>query len=599
MPWMLTAPALLYLATAVLASASAALAWRHREAVGGRSIVGMMVCVAWWAGFGAVELAAIEPPAKIFWSVMAYPGCLLGPVCLLFFAFELQQLTWWLHPARLGALLVIPALAFALTVTNGWHFLIWSDFRPDPAGSNLLVYGHGPAFWVVVIGYSYLCLIVATHLLAVASLRLARGHQWRAAGLFASILLPWSGNAAYVFHWSPWPVDLAPIGMALSSVLFWWVLVRSQLTDLIPLARHRLIEVLPEGVLVLDAGGRLLESNPRARRWLGLPDQIRTGLPLASWLPADPVWQKLLTVSDDAPVDLRLPGPPVQHLVVQAVTLPCPGAEPIEGRLLLLRDLTQRAQAEESRLDLERRLLRAEKNESLGLFAAGLVHDFNNQLTALLGRLTLLELKLPRDSATAQDTRAALAATERIAQRMRQLTDYTGMTFNAFTAVDLPAAARNAFGQVQSRLTATARVEWSVPSALPAMLGDRPQLENACVNLFLNAIEALPSGAGRITITLWPEPSSGPAHPPVEWIDDAPAAGAWLMLEIADTGHGMDAATRARMFEPFFSTKFLGRGLGLAAVWGIVHGHRGCIGVAAAPGEGTRVRLAFPVARPV
>jgi PAS domain S-box-containing protein len=239
---------------------------------------------------------------------------------------------------------------------------------------------------------------------------------------------------------------------------------------------------------------------------------------------------------------------------------------------------------------LERRMVDAQRAESLGVLAAGLAHDFNNLLVAILGNadLALRELQprapgwVPLDNIRQASLRAA--------ELTEQLLAYAGHGSVASTRV-APAAVVNELLRISAPMmpgNVTVRVD--VARDL-AMRGDASQIRQVLLNLIHNARDALGARGGTIAIT-----GRLVRHDGTACADDVvtAAAGSYVALEIADDGSGMSSETRRRVFEPFFTTKPNGHGLGLASVLGIVRAHEGGLRLCTAPGEGARFQILWP-----
>ncbi|NMG20386.1 hypothetical protein DP116_13310 [Brasilonema bromeliae SPC951] len=238
-------------------------------------------------------------------------------------------------------------------------------------------------------------------------------------------------------------------------------------------------------------------------------------------------------------------------------------------------------------------MLQAQKMESLGLLAGGIAHDFNNILTGVMGYIDLARAELPADAPARRLLTEAARNTERAADLTRQMLAYSGKGRFVVTAVDLTALTLAAKSLLEVSVSKKCRLGFDLQAGLPACQADATQLEQVLMNLVINGSEALGGAAGEVTVRTgagWFEP----AELRSAGVHDRLPAGEYVWLEVADTGGGMSAETAGKMFDPFFSTKFVGRGLGLAAVLGIVRGHRGAITVDTAPGRGTRVRVLLP-----
>ncbi|MBI5693605.1 MAG: PAS domain S-box protein [Verrucomicrobia bacterium] len=264
-----------------------------------------------------------------------------------------------------------------------------------------------------------------------------------------------------------------------------------------------------------------------------------------------------------------------------------------EFHCAFVRDLTERKRSEQSRLELERRLLHAQKLESLGVLAGGIAHDFNNLLMGILGNLDLALMDLPEDSPARGSIDQSVRAARRATELTRQMLAYSGRGAFEVREIDLAAlVAENAhlFRATIPKLV-TLRIE--TDPQLPRIIADSSQVQQVVMNLITNASEAIGDRAGQVhlrtTVADFDAKTLAQSR-----CDEIPEPGRYVVLEVTDTGCGMDAATQERLFEPFFTTKFTGRGLGMSAILGIVRGHKGAILVYSRVGLGTRIRVLFP-----
>ena len=263
------------------------------------------------------------------------------------------------------------------------------------------------------------------------------------------------------------------------------------------------------------------------------------------------------------------------------------------GFISISRDITARKRAEEERLELERRVLHAQKLESLGLLAGGIAHDFNNLLTGIMGNASLAMHRLAGDHPVRQQLERIEIGSRRAVELTSQMLAYAGKGNFDIGAVDLGRLVAEMSQLFDASVPKKVGLVYRIDADLPAILGDSAQLQQLVMNLITNAAEAIGDEVvGAITVcgSLCSASDAGE----ILRRDGAVGDGRWICVEVADTGCGMDADTRARIFDPFFTTKFAGRGLGLAAVLGIVRAHCGDISVTSAPGEGSIFRLIFP-----
>ncbi|HYW46068.1 MAG TPA: PAS domain S-box protein [Bryobacteraceae bacterium] len=251
-------------------------------------------------------------------------------------------------------------------------------------------------------------------------------------------------------------------------------------------------------------------------------------------------------------------------------------------------DITERKRA-------ERRLREAQKLESLGLLAGGVAHDFNNLLVGVVGNASLAQEMLTPDHPAAELLEGVLRTGEQAAHLTRQMLAYSGKGRFVVEALNLSTVIPDMSGLVRPSISKKIALHLDLEEDLPAIEADRGQIQQVFMNLAINAAEAIGSHDGIISVR------TGLQNVDARYLQLHPEAaelrpGDYVFLEVRDTGCGMDDATRSRIFDPFFSTKFTGRGLGLAAVAGIVRGHKGAITVASAPGKGSCFTVLLPAA---
>lgn len=252
-------------------------------------------------------------------------------------------------------------------------------------------------------------------------------------------------------------------------------------------------------------------------------------------------------------------------------------------------DITELKRSEEA-------LRRSEKLESLGLLAGGLAHDFGNLLTPILGHAELLERKLPADSPAQANLRAIRTAAERAGELVHHLLVVSGRGAFEPQPVPLDALILEVAAMQEAVLPPEVSLRVEIAPNLPEVAGEATQLRQVLLNLVGNAVDALAERGGTIVVRALPV-DVDEAQASVMELRERVASGPAVLLEVEDDGPGMDAATRARLLEPFFTTKPRGRGLGLASVVGIIRRHRGGLAVDSNPGRGTIFRILLPLAR--
>ncbi len=256
----------------------------------------------------------------------------------------------------------------------------------------------------------------------------------------------------------------------------------------------------------------------------------------------------------------------------------------------LVSDLTERRRAEEDRRALEARIQQAHKLESLGLLASGIAHDFNNLLTAMVGYADLALGTVPASSDAHRMLTEIEAAAGSAIEMTRLMLAYAGRGQFALERLALDEVVRDMVRLLQPGFGADIEVALDLGTAV--LKGDVAQIRQVVMNLVSNAAEAIPDG-GRIWIGTGVRHAAREELRSVHLQEELPE-GNYAWLQVRDTGHGMSPETMARMFDPFFSTKVSGRGLGLAAVLGIVRRHGGTIKVASELESGTQIEVLFP-----
>ena len=244
-------------------------------------------------------------------------------------------------------------------------------------------------------------------------------------------------------------------------------------------------------------------------------------------------------------------------------------------------------------LELENQLRQAAKMEALGVLAGGVAHDFNNVLATILANAELALEILPPDSDVNNMLNEIVAASQRAGGFCRQMLAYSGNGKVSTSRFELGALLPQVSGLVKAALSKKATLVYSLHDGSIFLEGDENQLLQVIMNLVINAADALGDSEGRIEV------ATELAHYDVDKLrqiapgDDLPA-GEYVRLKVSDTGCGIDASELDRIFDPFFTTKATGRGLGLAAVQGIVLSHRGVVQIDSELGKGTTFTVLLP-----
>lgn len=259
-------------------------------------------------------------------------------------------------------------------------------------------------------------------------------------------------------------------------------------------------------------------------------------------------------------------------------------------------DLTERRRAAHERETFERKLQESQKLESLGVLAGGIAHDFNNLLTGVLGNASLAMHEVSPTSNVYTYLTEINDAASRAAELCRQMLAYSGRGRFVVKRTMINPVIEQTAQLLQLSVSKQAVLRFELGNALPPVEVDVTQVRQALMNLVVNASEAQGDAGGVITV------STGVTNVDAAYLNSAQLAsplepGEFVHIDVSDTGSGMTPDVRARIFEPFYSTKFTGRGLGLAAVLGIVRGHRGSLKVYSEAQRGSTFKLLFPSMR--
>ncbi len=365
--------------------------------------------------------------------------------------------------------------------------------------------------------------------------------------------------------------------------------------------RYRAVaEASQDLISEMDAEGQLLYMSPTCKSVLGYePDDLVGTSPFALMHPDDS--ERAVSVFRES-IENRAPQTNRPYRVrhrdgswrwLDGSGFPYETASGEVHFIAVYRDISEQRQEENERRKLEQQVQQAQKLESLGIMAGGIAHDFNNLLTPILGGTTLALMDLPRDAVARSRIRMIQKAAHRAAALTNQMLAYAGQESLSMEVVDLSKLVREMSQLLESGVSQKAEVVYELRNDVLPVEADAAQLSQVVMNLITNASESMGDGSGRISIR------TGVVEVDRATLSNAIAGndlheGTYAYFEVEDTGCGMNAEIRARIFDPFYTTRFTGRGLGLAAVLGIVRSHDGAIELDSVPGVGTRFRVMLP-----
>lgn len=371
-----------------------------------------------------------------------------------------------------------------------------------------------------------------------------------------------------------------------------------------------IIDSVGNGLLVVDHKGQMVFCNRTAEAILGfgmtdlpLPDRVRM---FGNYLPD----KTTVYPVEDLPIAKAIRGESVNEVEVfiknenkpEGVSVRTTGRPLLDengavcGGVVMFRDVTEQKKAMERTALLEARIVQGQKLEGLGLLAGGIAHDFNNLLMGVLGNAGLALLEAPKGSDIHTRIEQVKIGAMRLSELTNQLLAYSGQGSFKEEPVDLSAIVEEMQNLLRTVVSKRAKFSGHFARPIPIILADATQVRQIVMNLITNASDALGDKAGRINV------STGTLFADREYLLQAYLSehlspGDYVYLEVSDDGCGMDVETQGRIFDPFYTTKKRGRGLGLAAVLGLVRRHGAALELNSMVGEGTTFRVLFPVLR--
>jgi len=263
--------------------------------------------------------------------------------------------------------------------------------------------------------------------------------------------------------------------------------------------------------------------------------------------------------------------------------------------MLVVTDITEKKRLEEEQKRLENRMHHFQRLESLGVLAGGIAHDFNNILTVIRGNAEICEMNMPAESSNTAFVREIVKATARAAELTRQMLAYAGKGFFELKTMDIAAEIRELLPLLRSSVPSTIDLETELEQTEFMGRCDSGQLHQVLMNAVINASEAIAEKYGKIKVKTCKVTFNSASAPFILEPDNIFSE--HLCVEISDNGCGMGNDVISRIFDPFFSTKFTGRGLGMASIMGIMKRHLGGISLESTPGHGSVFRYYFPLAQ--
>lgn len=574
-------------------------AWRQRQVASAATFARLLICASLmlWGGL----LRNIVPPTSPLISYMhslAMLGVIAVPPAWLIFTLDYSGNAGWLSRRRIAGLWLLPALSALMLLTNplhGWFFRDVSFYRIGFLNGFTWTYG----FWFYVHSvYSYTLTVVGAVYLVRFAWRSFRLYRLQAVLLIlgaAGVLVP---NVLLTLKITQFSYVF--LGFMVMAILYAQAIFRYQLLNLVPVARHTLVDTLGDGMLVVDGQSRIVDLNPAMAQFLETSAEIPIGQPVWGLLPPGAAWETWLETTTGMQATFTREGKDGARTYDVRVELLQDRWQRVSGRLLILHDITERQQAAEA-LQLYAQELEA-RNAELDAFAHTVAHDLKNPLTAIVGYSSLLTSGY--DTVSESQRLTMLNTINRQGRRMARIIDEILLLASLRKLDDMtfsPLDMGQIVAEVQERLLLAIEEKQATiatPETWPAAIGYAAWVEEIWANYVSNALKyggeppRVELGFTRLGCGT-PTPDAEIAAMCAKIANPEAQIAFW----VRDNGAGLSAEEQARLFMPFtrldqISAK--GHGLGLSIVRRISDKLGGQVGVVSAPGAGSIFWFTLP-----
>jgi PAS domain S-box-containing protein len=358
--------------------------WPVRTRPGAYPLLGMISCVAVWSFTAIFEIVTPELAGKVAWSKVEYLAIPFVAPTVFSFSLSYGGRARWFRGWKSLLVGIIPLVTCVLAMTNGAHTLIWTSTSLPPGPIGPLIVAHGPWFTIHV-AYSYTLLVASTAVLTVMSFRGQALYRRQAAMMLASMIFPWAANALYLSGaLPPASPDLTPVAFTLTVTALAISAARFRFVDVAPVAQSTILDSMLDGLIVVDAQGRVVEMNHAAEGLLGARAESLVGHDAAQALPQWQAWVQETAPGAETSRQVTRTTPSGERVLTVRITRAPESRRESRPLLALLTDITERTEAE-SRISLLAAALEAVENGVVITDAAGRIQWANPAFTRLTG----------------------------------------------------------------------------------------------------------------------------------------------------------------------------------------------------------------------
>ena len=553
---------------------------RFRKTPGVKYWLIWQVATSIWAFTYAFEFAATDIETKILWSKFSYFGIVYGPVAFLFFSLSLSSKFKYLQKKYVILFLGIASLFIIAPFTNDYHHLHWKSYGINPE-TNATDYVYGPLFWIMT-AFAYVALISGIINISLLYFKLSGYYRRQIALLFIASLLPLCGNIIYIFQINPLPgFDWTPFSFLLTGILIAINISQFKMFDLVPFARNKLFEVIPDAIMIVDGGKRIADYNPAMKKLIGLEDKDLIGKSVDIIFP---MWRKMIKQIEEEHVFQTIISREVNgtmcYFDLQSSSLQDHDKRS-NGRLVILKDVSSRIMADEEITETHIRLINEiqEKEKliyDLDSFSHTVAHDLKGMLSAIVSASNIIKYSiddLSKDELMEINDLIGQSATKTIHITSELL---TLASVRQEEVKRIPVDMQKVVTDSVSRLEVSIREKDAkiiLPEVWPEVLGHEAWLEEVWINYISNAIKY------------------GGTPPAIQMGSDI-LPDERVKFWVKDNGKGLSEDEIALLFNKFTRLDTMraeGHGLGLSIVKRIIEKLNGEVGVESQyiPGEGS------------